>query len=81
MGYEIDSIKEIKCPCGKGVKKKVSKSNLQAGDIVCFSGHVGMYIGGGKFIHAANSRKGIIISSLSESYYSRKYITARRVIN
>ena len=65
----------------RSVGKKVSKSNLQAGDIVCFSGHVGMYIGGGKFIHAANSRKGIIISSLSESYYSRKYITARRVIN
>ena len=27
MGYKIDSIKEIKCPCGKGVIKKVSKSN------------------------------------------------------
>ena len=27
MSYEIDSIQEIKCPCGKGIIKKVSKSN------------------------------------------------------
>lgn len=27
MSYEIDSVKEIKCPCGKGIIKKVSKSN------------------------------------------------------
>ena len=60
--------------------KKVEKSNLKAGDIVCFSGHVGLYIGGNKFIHAANPRKGVIISSLSESYYVKTYITARRIL-
>ena len=58
----------------------VDKSNLQAGDILCFNGHVGLYIGGGSFIHAANPSKGVIISSLSESYYTKNYITARRIL-
>ena len=58
----------------------VDKSNLQAGDILCFNGHVGLYIGGGSFIHAANPSKGVIISSLSESYYVKNYITARRIL-
>ena len=58
----------------------VDRGSLQAGDIVCFSGHVGIYIGGNNFIHAANPSKGIIISSLSESYYKSKYICARRVL-
>lgn len=58
----------------------VDKSNLKAGDILCFSGHVGIYIGGGSFIHAANPSKGVIISSLSESYYTKNYITARRIL-
>ena len=65
---------------------EVKRENLQAGDIICFSsssgskkiGHVGLYIGGGKFIHAANSRKGVIISRVSgDGYY---FVTARRVI-
>ena len=60
--------------------KKVNKSDLKPGDILCFSGHVGLYIGGNKFIHAANPRKGVIISSLSESYYVKTYITARRIL-
>ena len=58
----------------------VDKSNLKAGDVLCFNGHVGLYIGGGSFIHAANPSKGVIISSLSESYYSKNYITARRIL-
>lgn len=66
--------------------KKVSKENLQIGDIICFSnsrssksiGHVGIYIGGGRFIHAANSRKGVITSNVSgDGYY---FVTASRVI-
>ncbi|MBR0428035.1 MAG: cell envelope integrity protein TolA [Clostridia bacterium] len=59
---------------------KVNKSDLQPGDILCFSGHVGIYIGGNKFIHAANPRRGVIITSLSESYYVKTYITARRIL-
>ena len=66
---------------------KVEKSNLQLGDILIFNdssnsrvGHVGIYIGENKFIHAANPSKGVIITSLSDSYYSARYVGARRVL-
>jgi len=67
--------------------KYVSKSNLKPGDLVFFSvsqkgqvNHVGIYIGGGKFIHNTTGKNvnGVIISKLSD--YSHRYITARRVL-
>ena len=66
----------------------VSKLNLQPGDLVIFNnksntsiGHVGIYIGGNTFIHAGNSGTGVIMTSLSDSYYSARYVTGRRIIN
>ena len=67
----------------------VSYDNLAPGDLVFFANtyttdaaasHVGIYIGGGQFVHAANSSSGVKISSLSEEYYSSRYVGARRVI-
>lgn len=65
--------------------RKVSKSELRPGDLVFFgsgstANHVGMYIGGGNFIHAENSGTGVVISSLVEGYYVGRYLTARRII-
>jgi cell wall-associated NlpC family hydrolase len=59
----------------------VSRSDLQPGDLVFFNGlgHVGIYIGGGQFIHAPHSGDVVKISSLSESWYAATYVGARRV--
>ena len=59
----------------------VGKEFLQPGDLVFFSGlgHVGLYIGGGQFIHAPHTGDVVKISSLSESWYASSYVGARRL--
>ena len=52
-------------------------SNAQAGDIVCYSGHVGIYIGNGQIVHASTEETGI---KVSEADY-RTPITVRRIFN
>lgn len=64
---------------------KVAKADLRPGDLVFFNtsgkgiSHVGIYIGDGMFAHSA-SDKGVIKTSLDESYYKKRYVTARRVL-
>lgn len=64
--------------------KAVSKSNLQPGDLLFWKttsaevGHVGMYVGNNQFIHAPNKSKPVKYDSLSSSYYSSRYVRARR---
>jgi len=69
--------------------KYVSKSNLQKGDLVFFSGssnsskiiHVGIYIGNGNFIHILDVRgSDVHISSLTSGKWADRYVTARRVL-
>lgn len=63
------------------IGRSISKSDLQPGDLVFFrkNNHVGVYIGGGKFVHASSSR-GVTTSSLSENYWTRTYTQSRRVL-
>lgn len=65
---------------------KVDRSNLKAGDLVFFNtdgslSHVGIYIGDGKFIHAPRTGKPVMINSLTDGYYAKKYATARRMFD
>ena len=53
----------------------VSTSEMQPGDIVCYSGHVGIYIGGGQIVHASNRRDGIKISNATY----RTILAVRRI--
>ncbi len=64
----------------------VAQSLLKPGDIVFFANtykpgisHVGIYIGKRRFIHAASTREGTIVSSLDASPYKQKYAGARRL--
>jgi lipoprotein Spr len=67
--------------------KKVRRSGLREGDLVFFRtdrgnrkvpNHVGIYLKNDRFIHASVS-KGVVVSSLSEPYYLRAWITGGRV--
>ena len=66
--------------------KPVSRKDLRAGDLVFFSSlsrhsleHVGIYLGDARFVHASPS-KGVVVSSLLNDYYMKRYHSARRVV-
>ncbi|MDR3289165.1 MAG: C40 family peptidase, partial [Peptococcaceae bacterium] len=62
----------------------VSRDDLELGDLLFFktydsgASHVGVYIGGGSFVHASNPRDLVKVTSLSDSYYASRYLGARR---
>ncbi len=65
----------------------VNKSDLQPGDLVLFNnrgtsyiGHVGIYIGNNKMVHASTSTTGVIVSDLDSGYYTERYAGARRIV-
>ncbi|HEY3266461.1 MAG TPA: NlpC/P60 family protein [Armatimonadota bacterium] len=63
----------------------VEKDDLRGGDLVFFDihgkgvSHVGIYLGDGHFLHAANKRSNLQITSLDNPYYAKRFVCARRV--
>ena len=65
--------------------KSVSRTSLRTGDLVLFRAgstgrHVGIYIGNNQFVHASTS-SGVMISSMNEPYWKKRYNEARRVLS
>ena len=81
FGYSLSHSSRVQAT--QGVKVT---GELQPGDILVFSndgkqvGHVGLYIGNDKFIHASDSTTGVIISNLHDSWNIKKYWGARRIL-
>ena len=57
--------------------RKVSYSQKQPGDILCYNGHVAMYIGNGKIVHASSRKTGIKISQRANY---RSIVCVRRIV-
>lgn len=60
----------------RSVGRAVSASEMRAGDIVCYDGHVAIYIGGGRIVHASNKKDGI---KISPNYAYRTVVAIRRI--
>ena len=81
-GYSLSRSCSVQAQSGD----PVSRENLMPGDILFFNntsngsiGHVGIYIGDGQFIHAANPRRGVVTDTINSGYYNTYYYSARRV--
>ena len=85
LGYSINRTASAQLQNGVSV----GWDELSPGDLVFFKkpgntsskpvSHVGMYIGDGKFVHASDYGVGVIISKLSDAYYTVGYVGARRI--
>ncbi len=82
FGYSLN--RSSSAQTSNGVK--ISKDELLPGDLVFFTrggtsvGHVGIYIGDNKFIHSSSPGDVVKITDLDESYYAKRYVCSRRVL-
>ncbi len=89
--YVFDHVEGLSLPHSSRamslIGQRISLADLKPGDLVFFRtvrnriSHVGIYLGGNQFIHAASTRTGsVMVSDLTESYWSKHLSLARRII-
>ena len=84
FGYTLGRVAADQTSLGEVIER----ADLQTGDLLLFYdagknkiGHCGIYIGNGEFIHSANPQRGVVTDNLNtNSYYSQRFVTARRII-
>ncbi len=73
FGYSIPRTSTAQRSCGTGV----NYSDAQPGDIICYSGHVALYLGGGRIVHASTPATGIKYGTATY----REILAVRRIVN
>ncbi|MFM8515341.1 MAG: NlpC/P60 family protein [Actinomycetota bacterium] len=67
------------------VTRRIPLSQARPGDLVFYFGsgahHVGLYIGGGKMVHAANPRSGVLVTNILGPWYSPRFSGIGRVVS
>ncbi len=84
FGYKLNRVAADQYDNGVAI----ASDSLMPGDLVFFSNngkqsgiyHVGIYIGDHQFVHAANTKRGVVISYLDSGYYAHYYFGARRIL-
>ena len=72
FGYSLPHYSESLAGCGRGV----SYANAQPGDIICYRGHCGIYIGGGMMVNALGAKYGIVVNQVNTS----RLAAVRRIV-
>lgn len=85
-GYSVQRLSAAAYSENTAWTKITGTSSLQKGDLVFFRSdtssyisHMGIYTGGGQFVHASSGQAKVMVSSLSNSYWAKNYMFARRV--
>lgn len=73
FGISLPRTADAQARCGKGI----SLAEARAGDLVYYPGHIAIYMGGGRIVHAANPGKDICVSGVHEC---GRILTVRRIV-
>ena len=83
LGIELPRVSRDMARLTNG--QAIERSALTAGDLVFFGrngkrvDHVGIYVGEGRFLHAPSAGKDVRVDSMTQGYWSTRFMSARRV--